>query len=208
MTIAPRQRQAGSQPRMTLEQYVELDGNNFDRNDARYELVNGVLVEMGAENPLNPLIASFLFSVFLTQVGVPYSLIVIGHQIGVSSTQATARQPDLMIHTAESKAAILKDGKILRAGQPAPKLVVEVVSNSLKDKPSHQRDYVEKPVEYADRGIPEYWIVDPDRAVVKIGMLSGGAYQFTDFEGDTLLVSSGFPQLNLTAAQVLSAGES
>lgn len=187
---------------MTLEEYL----SNDDGSNIRYELVEGILIEMGAENPINPLVASFLFAVFLG-LGIPYSQIVIGHQLEVSSKQATARQPDLIVHTAESKAAILKDGKILRAGSPAPMLVVEVVSNSQKDQQSYQRDHVEKPVEYAALGIPEYWIIDPDQAVVKIGSLVNGVYQFFDFVGDAALVSPSFPQLDLTAAQVLSAGE-
>jgi Uma2 family endonuclease len=194
--------QKGTQNRMTLEEYLAYD----DGTDVRYELVDGVLVEMGAENPLNPKIASFLFSVLLG-LGVPYSRIIIGHQIGVSSTKATARQPDLIVHTDESDAAIMKDGKILRAGFPAPMLVVEVVSNSAKDKKSRDRDYQEKPLEYAERGIPEYWIIDPDQAMVKIGTLINGTYQFADFTGAALIVSPTFPTLKLTAAQVLKAGE-
>lgn len=37
-------------------------------------------------------------------------------------------------------------------------LVMEVVS---PDRKSHQRDYVTKVADYAEGGIPEYWIVDP-----------------------------------------------
>ena len=80
-------------PRMTLKDYLTYD----DGTETRYELEDGVLIEMGAKNPLNPQIASFLLSVFF-QLGVPIYRLVIGHQIGVSSTRATARQPDLMVH--------------------------------------------------------------------------------------------------------------
>lgn len=187
---------------MTLEEYLDHQGSS----DIRYELVEGRLIEVGAENPLTPLITSFLFAVFLG-MGLSYSQVVIGHQLEVASKQATARQPDLIVHTAKSKAAILKDGKVLRAGSPAPMLVVEVVSNSQKDQQSYQRDHVEKPVEYAALGIPEYWIIDPDRAVVKIGSLVDGVYQFADFVEGAALISSSFPQLELLAAQVLNAGE-
>ena len=81
-------------PRMTLKDYLTYE----DGTETRYELEDGVLIEMGAENPLNPQIASFLLSVFF-QLGVPIYRLVIGHQIGVSSTRATARQPDLMVHS-------------------------------------------------------------------------------------------------------------
>jgi Uma2 family endonuclease len=190
-----------TQRRMSLEEYLNYD----DGTDARYELVDGVLVEMGAENPLNPMIAMMLAFAFV-RLGVPEENVVIGHQVGVSSSKATARQPDLIVHTDESRAAILDDGKLLRAGRSTPMLVVEVVSNSAKDKKSRDRDYDEKPKEYAERGIPEYWIIDPDRAVVKVGRLAGDAYQFQDFTGKQVIKSPTFPGLKLTAAQVLRSG--
>jgi Uma2 family endonuclease len=186
--------------RMSLEEYLNYD----DGTDTRYELVDGELVEMGAENPLNPAIASLLFAVFLG-IGIPYQCIIIGHQINVSSTKATARQPDLIIHSPESRAAIMSGGKILRAGEAAPLLVVEVVSASLSDRKSYRRDYEEKPVEYAERGIPEMWIIDPERAIVKIGTLIDGTYQFADFTGDDSLVSPTFPEITLTVTQILAA---
>jgi Uma2 family endonuclease len=188
--------------RMSLEEYLTYD----DGTDTRYELVDGVLVEMGTEAPLNPVIAVFLMFVF-ADLGVPRKNLIIGHQVGVSQSKATARQPDLIVHTPESKAAIMKDGKLLRAQQPAPALVVEVVSNSKKDKKSKARDYDEKPVEYAARGISEYWIVDPDEAVVRVGTLTGGAYRFATFTGPAPIQSPAFPAMALTANQVLTAGE-
>jgi Uma2 family endonuclease len=188
--------------RMSLEEYLTYD----DGTDTRYELVDGVLVEMGTETPLNPFIALFILGALL-EIGVPLGLFAIGHQVGVSQSKATARQPDLIVHTPESKAAIMKDGKLLRAKQPSPALVVEVVSNSKKDKKSKARDYDEKPVEYAARGIPEYWIVDPDEAVVLVGTLTGSAYRFATFTGPAPIQSPAFPALHLTAAQILAADE-
>lgn len=190
-----------TQKRMSLEDYLVYD----DGTDTCYELVDGVLAEMGAENPFNVKIAIFLLAYFLQDMGVPYSQLAIGHQIGVSSTQATARQPDLIVHSPQSDAAIVADGKLLRAGAPAPLLVVEVVSNSKEDLRSRNRDYVEKPVEYAAIGIPEYWIVDPDELLVRVGNLTKGVYRFQDFTGDDEIDSLTFPALNLTAASVLNA---
>jgi Uma2 family endonuclease len=189
-----------TQKRMSLEEYLTYD----DGTDARYELVDGVLVEMGAENPLNPLIAMMLAFIF-ADLGISRQNLVIGHQVGVSDTCASARQPDLIVHTDESLAATI-DEKILMFNRPNPLLVVEVVSNSDSDKKSRDRDYVSKREEYEARGIPEYWIIDPIKAIVKIGTLTNGAYQFQDFTGDDAIASSTFPALNLTAGQVLTAG--
>jgi Uma2 family endonuclease len=184
--------------KMTLQEYLDYD----DGTDTRYELVDGVLVEMGAENPLNPQIAMLLVFAF-ARLGVPEKNLIIGHQIGVSSSRATARQPDLMVHSNESRAAIFEDGRLLRAGYSAPLLVVEVVSNSMRDKKSRDRDYEEKAAEYAARSIPEYWIIDPDRSWVMVGSLVEGVYKFETFVGDAAIVSPTFPSLTLTVQQVL-----
>lgn len=52
-------------------------------------------------------------------------------------------------------------------------LVMEVVS---PDEDSHQRDWVRKPRDYAEAGIPEYWIVDPQQKRVVVLQLRGDAY--------------------------------
>jgi Uma2 family endonuclease len=187
--------------RMSLEEYLTYD----DGTDTRYELEDGVLVEMGAENPLNPRIAMLLVFLF-ADLGIPRKNLVIGHQIGVSSSKATARQPDLVVHSDQSMAAILDDGKLLRAELPAPLLVVEVASSTKTDKKSRDRDYIQKRSEYAKRGIPEYWIVDPEKAVVLVLTLVGSAYQETRFTGNMVIVSPSFSGLTITADEVLTAG--
>jgi Uma2 family endonuclease len=187
--------------RMTLEEYLTYD----DGTDTRYELVDGVLVEMGAESPINNKIAIFLMFTFAS-LGIPYRLFATGHQIEVASTKATARQPDLIVHSEASDAAIMADGKLLRQDMPAPMLVVEVVSNSDTDKKSRGRDYTEKREEYAERGIPEYWIVDPVAALVIVCTLDSHTYRSTEFSGDAEIVSAMFPTLKLTATQLLQAG--
>jgi Uma2 family endonuclease len=188
-----------AQKKMTLEEYLAYDNGT----DQRCELVDGVLAEMGAENPINPQIAMML-AFALSDLGVPRKNIVIGHQIGVSSTQATSRQPDLIVHTDASRAAIFEDGQLLREGLPVPMLVVEVVSNSDTDQKSRERDYVDKRSEYQARGIPEYWLIDPIKAVVIVLHLQGGRYVGQTFTGQKQVVSPTFPQLNLTAEAVLA----
>ena len=46
---------------MTLEEYLNYD----DGTDTRYELINGILVDIGAESDINVVIGSLLFSIFL-----------------------------------------------------------------------------------------------------------------------------------------------
>jgi Uma2 family endonuclease len=87
-------------------------------------------------------------------------------------------------------------------------LVVEVVSSSTTDPQSRDRDYVQKRAEYAARGIPEYWIIDPVAKVVLVLALQNSHYQEQPFIGKQVITSPTFPELNLTAEQVLNAGRS
>jgi Uma2 family endonuclease len=197
MTIATNQR-------LTLEEYLTYD----DGTDTRYELVDGVLVEMPTESTENTQIAMFLISVFL-QLGIPYYQLGIKQQIAVSSDKATARDPDLIVHSERSARAIrqLKQA-LLQFDMPPPTLVVEIVSNSTTDKKSRDRDYLEKRAEYAARGIPEYWIIDhhPIQQVILVLSLVAESYQEQMFTESDAIVSPAFPTLQLSAEQVLKAG--
>ena len=193
-----------TRPRLTIEEFLTYD----DGTNTRYELVDGVLVEMGAESTINTLIAGFLFATFL-QLGIPAYQIGFKQWIAVSDSTATARDPDLIVHSEASFAAIEGSSQaIVKAGMPNPLLVIEVVSPGKPGEDNYERDYVEKPKEYAARGIPEFWQVDPDkgRKVVLILTLKDGAYQAREFRGSDRVVSPTFPDLKLTAEQILRAG--
>jgi Uma2 family endonuclease len=201
-----------TQRRISLEEYLTYD----DGTDTRYELVDGVLVAMGNEAKINTLIAGFLFSVFLG-LGIPSYRIGFKQKIEVRSQHASARDPDLIIHTEASAAAGNDESEFcLKRDAANPLIVVEVVSPGEPGTPNYDdlrsvedhRDYEHKRDEYAARGIQEYWLVDPatDRAWVKVGTLVNGAYQFQNFTGKQIIVSPTFPSLNLTAEQVLTAG--
>lgn len=188
----------------TIEQYAALDPS--DLPEGNYELVDGVIVEMGAESDQNLEIVALLFSV-LPQF-VPYYLLRKGTEINVPG-RLTSRYPDLMVLTEDTRAAMKRDKRSLVAlDMPTPALVVEVVSPGKPGSDNYDRDYVEKPKEYAARGIPEFWQVDPnpDRAVVIVLTLKNGAYQSKEFRGSEKVVSPTFPDLKLTAEQILRAG--
>jgi Uma2 family endonuclease len=192
-----------TQRRMSLEDYLTYD----DGTDARYELVDGVLVEMGAESRCNIKIALFLIKAFLRLVD--YDRLGIKEKIQVDSEYVSARDPDLIVHSEGSALAIEgRKESCLFLNEPNPMIVVEVVSPGKEDSENYDRDYEHKRDEYAARGIPEYWIVDPatDRAWVKVGTLANGAYQFQDFTGNQVIQSPAFPSLTLTAIEVLTAG--
>jgi Uma2 family endonuclease len=92
------------------------------------------------------------------------------------------------------------------------KFIAEVVSSNW------QNDYSRKLEDYETLGIPEYWIADhaglggtrhigiPKQPTLTICTLLDGRYQLRQFRGSEAIVSPTFPELRLTAAQVLSAG--
>ncbi len=185
----------------TIEDYLEYD----DGTDTRYELKDGVLVEMPSESPINVAIDSFLL-VSLAQF-VAYYLIHRGTEVEVSSPSVSARCPDLLVITEAGWQAIAgKPKSLITLAMPNPVLVVEVVSPGDEHTPNYQRDYEEKPREYAARGIPEYWLIDPSREWVMVFRLDGEHYVETTFCGSEVVSSQAFPQLTLTAEQILSAG--
>ena len=188
--------------RMTLKEFLTYD----DGTDRRYELVDGVLVEMANESTINTQIAVFLIGLFI-QLGLPIVEIGVKQLIEVVSQFASARDPDLIIHTTGSATAI--DGRreaCLFLGEPNPRILIEIVSPGTTSSKNYKRDYGQKPKEYADRGIPEMWQIDPSRGWVSVGTLNDGKYEFKKFTGEDSIVSSSFPTLSLTASQILSAG--
>ncbi len=201
MTVASRN--LSTYRRMTLSEYLTYD----DGTDMRYELMDGVLIEMGTESTINTQIAGFLYGFFVL-FGLPTPRIAFKQKIEVRSAHASARDPDLIIHSPESRSAIRgRSEACLFLHEPNPLIVIEIVSLGTESTDNYQRDYVQKPAEYADRGIGEFWQVDFDRAWVRVGSLTDGAYQFVTFQGDVAIVSLTFPAMRLTAAQVLSADE-
>jgi Uma2 family endonuclease len=73
--------------------------------------------------------------------------------------------------------------------------------------------------EYQDKGIQEYWIADPDpfgaakyigtpkRPTVSIYSLVDGVYQVQRFQDEDRVVSLVFPNLQLTANEILRVGQ-
>ena len=131
--------------RLSLEEYLNYD----DGTDTRYELVDGVLVEMGNESTLNNWIAGFLYAYFLQHMGIPFYQLGVKQKVQVNSRLASAREPDLIVHSPESAAAIegLAEVYLKLATGVNPWVLIEVVSPGDESSDNYRRDYVEKPIE-------------------------------------------------------------
>ena len=180
-----------------LADYAALDPAELP--EGNYELINGTIVEMGAESDVNLEIASLLFSCLLQFV--PYYLLRRGTEVAVSSQSVTSRYPDLVVLTEETRHAMQRDKRsLIGLDIPAPRLVIEVVSPGSENR---DRDYIQKRQEYAARGIPEYWLIDPERRLVTILQLTNGVYQESQYQNEDMIRSREFPLLELSTEQIL-----
>jgi Uma2 family endonuclease len=106
----------------------------------------------------------------------------------------TNLQPDLLV--------VAKDRIGEKNIQQNPAIVVEVLSPS-----SRRYDRLLKFGRYAEAGIPQYWIVDPDRPAVEVYDLDeSGAYALVaSAEGDATLTVAGPLAVAVTPGALVSA---
>lgn len=181
---------------MSLDEYLHYD----DGTDTRYELVDGVLIEMPPESDQNNQIALSLLLEFAKFV----SIRLIRHkdtEVAVTGQRARVRLPDLMILSEEGVVALAGKRATLTPDMPPPILVVETVSPG---KTNEDRDYRYKRAEYAARGIAEYWIVDPMRGTVSVLTWVDGLYEESVFQGAEVVRSPILPNWTQTADQILN----
>ena len=189
--------------RLTFEQYLEMN----DETDNRYELVEGRLVELPPESEPNTSLANYLF-LQLVNAGMSFRLIqphACELQVPVLQAGDPAnRYPDLVILREEHLELTRKRLTITFDVLP-PHLVIEVVSPGQRNR---ERDYGCKRRQYAARGIPEYWLLDPEEHAIAVLQLDEGNYcEVGRFAGSRRIQSPELERLGihiqLTAEQIL-----
>jgi Uma2 family endonuclease len=130
------------------------------------------------------------------------------------NSETSGYSPDIAVvdKTALTTEPIWKKRSTLTRGESL-KLVVEVVSTNWQD------DYSVKLGEYEKLGIAEYWIVDylglggkryigdPKQPTLSVYQMVEGEYLVKLFRGSEPIESGCFPELNLTAEEVLNIEE-
>ncbi|WP_019499863.1 Uma2 family endonuclease [Pseudanabaena sp. PCC 6802] len=181
--------------KITFAEYLTYD----DGTDNRYEFVDGELVLMPPPTGKHEDIVHFVFLAFYQEIlRLGLDLVPKVGNTGVRTTSKRSRFPDVVVITKEQNQSIRDVSSVLES---APLLVVEVVSSG-----NPENDYRYKRSEYAALGIQEYWIVDVFQHKVSILSLVDGFYEVAEFFGSDRIVSQVFPELTLTAMQVLEAG--
>lgn len=132
-------------------------------------------------------------------------IIRISDDTGYEPDVAVVDRPALTNEPRWENASIIEHGTSI-------KLVVEVVSTNWRD------DYLTKLGDYEALGIQKYWIVDylglegrryigvPKQPTLTVCSLLEGEYELQLFRGGDQIISTAFPELNLTAEAIFAAG--
>jgi Uma2 family endonuclease len=149
-------------PLMTLEEWADLP------DEVPGEFVNGRLVEEEVPDYLHEVLIAWLVWT-LGNWGYERGVIVGGSGAKFGISPIRGRKPDLSVFFPGRR----PPARGLVRNQPD--IAVEVVSSSRRDQ---RRDREEKMAEYADFGIPYYWIVDPQQRRFEVyGLAADGAYR-------------------------------
>ncbi|MFI5780986.1 Uma2 family endonuclease [Nocardia sp. NPDC051570] len=157
---------------LTIADYAALDED--DR--ARWELVEGNLVMSPSLSPRHARVSKRLLIQLDPQIPAGYELlddIDVDLQLAPVDDPGSARRPDLFVVDSAEFDRVDKVGGILRASSVL--LAIEIVS-----KGSRRTDYVTKRGEYADAGIPHYWIVDLNEPVSLLACHLAGEMGYVD----------------------------
>jgi len=194
---------------VTFEEFIEW----YPNDGVRYELHNGVIIEMAPPTGDHEKVVGFLaekITIEYVRLGLPYRIPKTAF-VKTPSTKSTYL-PDVLLLNLDNlgnEPLFQKQSTVTQAASVP--LVVEVVSTNWRD------DYHLKFADYEEMGIPEFWIADyaalggkrfigdPKQPTFSVCQLMGDEYQVTKFTGNNLIVSPTFSQLNLTAQQVFDA---
>jgi Uma2 family endonuclease len=183
--------------------------------DKRYELIDGEVFDLEPTGPHEE-VAGFLSQKVCFQIESAQLFWTVLQRplLRPPHIDMTAFRPDVAVidRSELSNEPLWPEQSILTRGSSI-KFVAEVVSSNW------QNDYSRKMEDYAALGIPEYWIADyrglggtkhigyPKQPTLSICLLQGREYQVQLLRGDQPIALPTFPDLKLTAAQVLTAGQ-
>jgi Uma2 family endonuclease len=205
---------------ITIDQPIQQKPISFDDflvdygGDNRYELIDGEVFDLeptGSHEEVAALITTKI-CVQIDTANLPWFVLQRGI-LRPANTGMTAFRPDVAVIDRDqlTKEMLWSDQSILTLGSSI-KFVAEVVSGNW------QNDYSRKVEDYAVLGIPEYWIADyaglggtrhigkPKQPTLSVCTLVNEEYEIQQFRGNQVIVSVTFPDLKLTAEQVLIAG--
>ncbi|WP_254564034.1 Uma2 family endonuclease [Oscillatoria sp. HE19RPO] len=185
-----------------------------EQSEVRYELYDGVIVEMPKPKGKHSNLAGSLIEQLLMTIRemgkggiwtIPRESIV--KPIG----QKSGYEPDIIVLNKEVLGMEPRwESESIIQNAESVKLIVEVVSTNWRD------DYYNKLRDYEEMGIPEYWIIDydalgarkfignPKQPTVFVCDWVEGEYQMNSFTGNSSIVSPTFGNFTLSAQDIFA----
>jgi Uma2 family endonuclease len=145
----------------TEEQYLVLT----NQTNHLIELTDGVIEVLPMPTRSHQLMLLLLYDLFRAVIQRTGGIVLVA-PMRLQVRPGKHREPDILL-LRDAADARNQDAFWLGAD-----LVVEIVS---PDRP--ERDTVEKPHDYAEAGIPEYWIVNPLDTTITVLTLEGSSYR-------------------------------
>ena len=133
-------------------------------DDERYELLNGELVMPPAPLTGHQMISMALASRLYLYVDEKGLGTVVAAPIDVVLSDTDVVQPDVLFVSSQRSQIVTRENV-----RGAPDLVVEILSPA-----TEERDRTVKLGLYAQHGVIEYWMVDPDAKTVSVPVAGGG----------------------------------
>ncbi len=202
---------------VTYEEFIEW----FPNDGKRYELRNGVIIEMPPPTGDHEKVVGFLaekITIEYVRLGLPYRIPKTAF-VKTPSGKSTYL-PDVLLLNLDnlSNEMLFQKQSTVTQAASVP-LVVEVVSSNWRDDYHFKfADYVGRsPSPWVEMGIPEYWIADfaglggrdfignPKQPAFFVCELVDGEYVKTLFRGNQPIISPTFPNINLTAQEIFDA---
>jgi Uma2 family endonuclease len=193
---------------MTFEEFLIWD----DGSERRFELIDGIPMPLLEPNADHEDVADALcdsLKAHCLQFALPYVPKRLKQvRLNNAGELERSRKPDIVVFD-QAEWQQMKGKSSPAAAYICPPMVIEVVSTNWQD------DYLTKQAEYETLGILEYWIVDygalggrrfignPKRPTVTVYRLVEAEYQVSQFRGTDRISSVLFPNLTLTAEQVM-----
>lgn len=183
-----------------------------EESEICYELHQGVIVAMPKPKGKHSEISGFLMAELNFEIKRLNLLYVIPRECVIKCGDLSGYELDVIVlarQKLKGEPRWEKESTITK-GETVPLLVIEVVSSDWSD------DYALKLDAYETLGIQEYWIVDylgiggrkfignPKQPTLSILNLQNGEYDLKQYRGDQPINSLVFPEIKLTASQILT----
>ena len=175
---------------LTFEEFARLN------SEGRYELVNGRLEELVPPMPSHGWSGGRIFRLLDEYLEIHDPDGYLGVEVDIPTLPFHGRRPDLVYYSGPVAAQRVDLEADLVTGVPT--LAVEVVSPD-----DEARDTVTKRREYAQVGIPHYWILTPHARTAVTLVLREDRYEVAgSFSGDDTLKSELFPGLDIPLSRL------